>query len=193
MHLHDILAEEFKRFGTQPLSIFETGTIRGRGEASFVGDGHSTLFFGRHTAEHGGSVTTIDLHTATVKEVISGEERLVGHVFPIEGNSMRILPRLLRLNGQSFDVAFLDSDNDPQLLMHEFWIAEQLVKPGGLIMVDDVRMPHHTDMQSSQAKKGDFVWPWLRENGYTHRCHEREGWAGYRTGVLVIESWHRAP
>lgn len=186
MHLHEILKNELDtRFGSnKPLRIVETGTIRGTGVAAETGDGWSTQFFARRVLASGGyEVVSIDLNTKTVPMALKPEELRV--VKLLEGHSIAWLAHLnetVHRDGH-FDVVFLDSDNDPQLIFHEFLIAEQLVEPNGLIMIDDVAMPHHPP----DAKKGAIVWPYIKERGYTHRCIERHGWADYKTGVLIIE------
>lgn len=186
MHLHDILKTELDmRFGeNKPLRIVETGTIRGTSEPSRVGDGWSTQFFARRVlATRGYEIVTIDLNTKTVPMALSKEELSVTKI--LEGHSIGWLSWLAKRVDRDgyFDVVFLDSDNDPQLILHEFLIAEHIVEPHGLIIVDDVSMDGHT----FGARKGDLVWPLVKTEGYTHRCIEREGWAGYRTGVLIIE------
>lgn len=186
MHLHEILKTELDaRFGpNKPLRIVETGTIRGTHEPSRIGDGWSTQFFARRVlASRGYEVVTIDLNTKTVPMVLSKEEMSVARC--LEGNSIGWLSFLAKRVDRDgyFDVVLLDSDNDPQLIYHEFLIAEHLVEPHGLIIIDDVAMEGHT----FGARKGEIVWPEIKAQGYTHRCIEREGWAGYRTGVLIIE------
>lgn len=186
MHLHDILRSEFAKFGHNALRIVETGTIRGTNEPSRVGDGWSTQFFAHWLAEHdGGELIAIDLHTATVPMVLTEDE--MKRVVLRQGHSIAELSHLLSMRDTlDVDVAFLDSDNDAQLILHEFMIARELVCKGGLIIIDDVHMPHHPSAEP-RAKKGDLVWPYVRELSLPHRVHEREGWASYRAGVLVIE------
>ena len=183
MHLHDILCVEFKRFDEQPINIVETGTIRGTTEASRVGDGWSTQFFAQHVRKFGGKVFAIDLKPDTVPMVLSGDE--MQYVQLVTDHSISALTRLVSQRHE-IEVAFLDSDNDAQLIFHEFLIAEQLVKAGGLVIVDDVRLPDQL-LDDHAALKGERVWPWLKEYEYEHRIYTRDGWAGYRTGVLVIE------
>lgn len=188
MHLHEILDHELGRFDERAINIIETGTIRGRGVASEIGDGYSTLFFAKHVQEHGGRLVAIDLNTKTAQLVLE-DHKALDAVTLHEGHSISWMAHelLSLIEEPDFDVAFLDSDNDPQLVFHEFLIAEKLVRRGGLIIVDDVRMDHHTEGEPTLAKKGDIVWPYVKRHGYTWRIHEREGWATYKTGVLVIE------
>lgn len=180
MHLHDILRSEIEaRFGTNLLNIVETGTIRGTSEPSRVGDGWSTQFFAQWPYLN--HLDAIDLNTKTVPLVLTTSE--MRSVRLHEGHSISKLSFMLVSGGHDYDIAFLDSDNDAQLILHEFLIAEHLVDADGLIIIDDVRMPEHPE----GAKKGDLVWPWIKEHGYKWHIREREGWAGYKTGVLVIE------
>ncbi len=186
MHLHDIFRLELdKRFGTKPLTILETGCIRGRGEASEIGDGYSTKFFASLVASRGGRLTSIDLNTKTVPLVLTPTE--MERVTLYEAHSIQQMAALVNDRHDDYDVVFLDSGDDPTLILHEFFLAEQLVRDGGIIVVDDVRMPHHTEGEPTLAHKGDLVWPWVQKHGYEWRIHERIGWATYKTGVLFIE------
>lgn len=191
MHLHDILDLELtelqQRLGgsTKSISIIETGTIRGMSEPSRVGDGWSTLFFAKFAKKSGGRVVSIDLNTKTAERVLR-DEGLIEYVLLNEQHSVKSLAEHAACLSK-FDVAFLDSDNDPQLIFHEFLIAELLVCKGGLIMVDDVRLTHHTSGDSALAKKGDLLLPYLNRNSYSVRTYERQGWADYKTGVIAID------
>jgi predicted O-methyltransferase YrrM len=83
-------------------------------------------------------------------------------------------------SGPLFDVAYLDSDNDAQLILHEYFLARHLVKKGGLIMVDDV------DMDSPVVLKGHAVVPWLDQHGIPYTIQTRTG-DKLKTGVLTMQ------
>jgi predicted O-methyltransferase YrrM len=181
MHLHEILTAEFNRFGNAPLNIIETGTIRGDSEASRLGDGWSTLWFAERRARCGGELLSIDLDVSTAATVLA-EHGVADGVELEQGHSIDRLAFRCR-RGRRWDVILLDSDNDAQLILHEFLIAQHLVTDGGLVMIDDVRMPN----QPIGALKGDQVWPYIKKRGLAHHIVEREGWNGYRTGVLTVQ------
>lgn len=181
MHMHDILADHLATArGLRPegyeLQILETGTIRQDTEAHRLGDGWSTVAFAGHVAEHGGHVTSIDLEVDTARKVLD-RERLLDHVTLRQGYSIDWLASMLSA-GQRFDVILLDSDNDAQLILHEFMIARKLLNRPGLIMVDDV-VPGSRDVV-----KGHELVPWLAGNGTEYSITERTG-GGVRSGVLA--------
>ena len=191
MHLHDILNQELIRFGVDtPIRVVETGTIRdAREETGAVGDGWSTLYFAerhkRTAARYTTDFVSIDLDTTIADEVLRARG-LRNHVYLDQGHSISKLTALaigLGLDHTGYDVAFLDSDNDAKLIFYEFLIAQNIVRHGGLIIIDDVRMPHHP----VGAFKGDVVWPHVKEQGFKHHVVERDGWNGYKAGVLIIE------
>jgi predicted O-methyltransferase YrrM len=189
MHLHDILDQELARFEDKPIRVVETGTIRdAREETGHGGDGWSTIYFAerhkRTAARYTNDFVSIDLDTSIAESVLRARN-LRNHVYLVRGHSIWELASLAvaaGLNNQVYDVAFLDSDNDAKLIFHEFLIAQHLVRAGGLIIIDDVRMPHHP----VGAFKGDIVWPYVQKHALKHHIVEREGWNGYKAGVLVI-------
>jgi predicted O-methyltransferase YrrM len=208
MHLSEILKTELAKLrdrmraeggattaDTVELDIVETGTIRNPGDAYRVNDGWSTLTFAEEVAEQGGTLTAIDLDVSAAEGVLSARGLLEGVTF-FEGHSIDILPGMLAnayarakkandghvfLGGDGFvDVAFLDSDNDAALILHEYLIVKRMVRSPGLIMVDDV------DVDSTGVVKGHQIVPWLEREGTPYRTEMRHG-DGYRTGVLIIE------
>jgi hypothetical protein len=182
MHLTEILERELAKFGARNLSVVETGTIRGDAEASRIGDGWSTLWFAERNRFEGtpAQVISIDLVTHVADKVLE-QHGVRDRVILVEDHSIAALARLERA---SFDVVFLDSDNDAQLIKHEFLIALALVKPGGVILIDDCAF---VEKPPTGALKGELVIPYLKDTQMPYRQIEREGWRGYKTGVLVIE------
>jgi hypothetical protein len=184
-HLSEILKTELaafrERIGENTLDIIETGTIRNTGEAYRVNDGWSTLTFAEDIAEHGGSYVGVDLNTDAAKEVL-GERLVELDIELITGHSIDVLSDMLAHTADlgRFDVAFLDSDNDAGLILHEYLVVSRLMNSPGLIMVDDV------DPRSSGVVKGHQLMPWLDAHGTPYRLEIRHG-DGYETGVLVIE------
>jgi hypothetical protein len=184
-HLSEILRRELATFrekaGQDDLAIVETGTIRNTGEEYRVNDGWSTLTFAEEIAEHGGSLLGIDLDTSAAAEVLG--KRLVDLDIELaSGHSIDVLASLLAHAADlgQFDVAFLDSDNDAGLILHEYLIVKNLMNSPGLIMVDDV------NLTSTGVVKGHQIVPWLDAHGVPYRLEIRHG-DGYETGVLVIE------
>ncbi len=181
MYMHDILANHLATIrGMRPegyeLQILETGSIRQDTEAHRLGDGWSTLAFAENVIKHGGHVTSVDLDVSTARQVLT-REGVIDDVTLRQGHSIDWMASMLG-SGQRFDVILLDSDNDAQLILHEFMIAQKLLQRPGLIMVDDV-VPG-----SKEVVKGHQLLPWLdmlcRQYGIT----ERTG-GGVRSGVLA--------
>ena len=134
------------------------------------------MAFAEHVAEHGGHVTSIDLDVDTARRVLD-REQLLDDVTLRQGYSIDWLASMLEA-GQRFDVILLDSDNDAQLILHEFMIAQKLLNRPGLIMVDDV-VPG-----SKEVVKGHQLLPWLAGRGIEYSITERTG-GGVRSGVLA--------
>lgn len=206
-HLSEILKAELARLRERiaataedaetsaPLSIVETGTIRNTGENYRVNDGWSTLTFAEDIQGHGGSLVTIDLDVSAAREVLTSRgldyvvsfheghsiDALSGMLANAYGSAKRTSGGKLTLGGVGFvDVAFLDSDNDAALILHEYLLVRRMVRSPGLIMVDDV------DMRSTDVVKGHGIVKWLEAEGTPYRLEKRHG-DGYETGVLVIE------
>lgn len=187
MTLRDILkADLLAKFGPdRPLTICETGTIRGDRVEEREGDGWSTIFFAERVKRlhmtDSRAVVSIDIAVEAADKVLT-EQGLRDWVELRQGYSVDHLAFALS-KGQRYDVILLDSDNDAELILHEFMIAQYLINAGGTIFIDDVRLTHHAD----DARKGLLVWPWILDHRLPHRVYERGGWNGYRTGVLAVD------
>ena len=180
MHMHDILGEQLQRFATAfeltDLEILETGTIRQDTPEHQAGDGWSTLAFARWAEQYGGHVTSIDLHVATAAKVLA-REKVDDYVTLRPGYSIDWMASMLKA-GQEFDVILLDSENDGQLILHEFMLAMKLLRRPGLLLVDDV-VP-----QSRAILKGELLVPWLDDHGMDYSLIPRTG-GGVQSQVLA--------
>jgi predicted O-methyltransferase YrrM len=185
MHMHEIIERELTTFcaatgqDVKTLQVLETGTIRQDTEAHRLGDGWSTVAFARAVGdkEGYGHVTSIDLHIETAEKVIE-REGLADYVTLLKDYSINRMARMLAM-AQQFDVILLDSENDAQLILHEFMIARQLLRRPGLFLVDDV-VPGPRDVV-----KGQLLLPWLAEHHMEYSITERTG-GGVRSGVLAM-------
>jgi predicted O-methyltransferase YrrM len=178
MHVSELIRE---KLGTRKnLQILETGTIRADGDTYQSNDGWSTLTFAEHVNMHGGSVWSVDLDTSVAERVLE-RYGVANGVRLHAGHSIEVLSNwVMGFSGPLFDVAYLDSDNDAQLILHEYFLARHLVKKGGLIMVDDV------DMDSPVVLKGHAVVPWLDQHGIPYTIQTRTG-DKLKTGVLTMQ------
>lgn len=177
-HLNELLAAELARFGDKSLQILETGTIRGDEDRYHANDGWSTLTFAEHVGLNGGRVTSIDLDVSTADRVLirHGVREFVDLV---QGHSVDVLAGLVRAR-KNFDVILLDSDNDADLILHEYFLAKRLFRSPGLLLVDDV------ELDSTGVVKGHKIVPQLTAEGVDFRILTRTG-DGYSTGVLVCD------
>lgn len=183
MRQEDILIREMDRLRNKldrrELHVLETGSIRNTGEPYRRGDGWSTLAFAVQTQIFGGSTTSIDLNVDAAHQVLT-DNGVRRQVSLIPGYSIDVLAALLDESKTRFDLILLDSDNDPNLILHEYFIAKRLLRGGGVIIVDDV------DPQSTTVMKGHALQPWLDEHGVEYHIQQREG-NGFTTGMMVID------
>lgn len=189
-HMHRIIENELQLFRNRfypdrpdaGLAILETGTIRVDSEAHRQGDGWSTEAFARDCMGRAeGTVTSIDLDTSVADRVLTRlSPNLRSLVTLRQGYSIEWMASMLEA-GQRFDVILLDSDNDPTLILHEYMLAEKLLRRPGLILIDDV-VPG-----STAIRKGELLVPWL-ERERPHRefvINQRTG-NGFTSGVLSV-------
>lgn len=168
--MNELLIQELDalraRRGYDELAILETGCIRVEDPSYRDSDGWSTLAFAGYTQTHGGTLTSIDLDTSVAKRVLENEGVGSRTTF-IEGYSIEQLAQLVA-SKREFDVIMLDTENDAQLILHEYLVAKRLVSPGGLIIFDDIDMSN-----MSGAVKGHAVVPWLDGEGVVYRMEQR--------------------
>jgi predicted O-methyltransferase YrrM len=165
------------RLGRRQLRILETGSIRADTAEYETGDGWSTLHFARQVAEHGGTFTSVDLDTSVAVRVLDALG-VAGYVDLVQADSIDLLAGLVAAWDRArLDVAYLDSDNDAGLILHEFLLVRRLLNSPGLLLVDDV------DLDSATVVKGHKLVPWLNAAGVPFRVERRDGGAG----VLVAD------
>lgn len=186
MHMSDLLNAELaivrERLGKADLRILETGCIRNDSERYRINDGWSTLTFAEHVHQFGGTHVSIDLDIAAAQRVLKRFNLENGDIALLPGYSIDVMTHLLVQEGPySKDVILLDSDNDPNLILHEFFIAQRMLTPGGVILIDDVGL----DDSSTDGTKGRAVLPWAHKHGLKYRMETRHG-DGYVTNVVVM-------
>jgi predicted O-methyltransferase YrrM len=175
--ISDSLAELRRRTGWGPLHILETGTIRNSDEEYRTGDGWSTLAFAEDIAVHGGTLTSVDLDTTHAEKVLEDQGQME-QVNLLTGYSIDVLGRMLAKK-QRYDVIFLDSDNDSQLILHELMLARLMARRGALLMLDDIDLEGRSD-----AVKGLRAIPYLEAAGIEYKILTRDG-GTHRTGFCV--------
>jgi hypothetical protein len=200
MHMNELLNGELTaladKVGSKSLHILETGCIRNGGEQYRVNDGWSTWTFAKWVKENGGSTQSIDLDVSVAHMVLTRdglmtekpgleptqEGTIITSLVRLhQGYSVDVMAEMLEVGGaKQFDLILLDSDNDPDLILHEFFIAKHLIQPGGLILIDDV------GGTEGDATKGDAIVPWAQTHSIPYRTLTRTG-DGYVTNVVVLE------
>jgi predicted O-methyltransferase YrrM len=106
--------------------------------------GLSALFLAGAVRERGGRHVAVDPFQ---RESWNGaglrtlrEAGVADHVEVIEEESQLALPRLVS-EGREFDLAFVDGDHRFEGVFLDLYYMTRLVKPGGVIVVDDTWMP----------------------------------------------------
>jgi predicted O-methyltransferase YrrM len=93
----------------------------------------------------------------------------------IEEESQLALPRLVS-EGRSFDLAFIDGDHRFESALLDLYFMTRLVRPGGLIVMDDMWLPSirtavaYAERNLELALEADAIpnafrwrrWPWRR-------------------------------
>jgi len=192
-----------------PLRILETGTIRGETDNYATDDGWSTLCFVDWVKEHGGWVESIDLDIDTAVRVLQQKRGLFTdildsptrsrvahwqkrfdpeHEWNVGLNRAHSIDYLVGALADAYPgvdgpdgthLAYLDSDNDPTLILCEYLLVTRLMPSGGIVLVDDVNLA-----AGSESLKGHAVVPWLERHNQPFTIVQRQG-QGYRTGVLI--------
>src|SRR5262245_34915857 len=166
MNLHDLLTMELAKL-PRPLRVVETGSIRNDDISRRDDDGWSTLWFAQ---QENVSLHSIDLDVSAAGRVLERNGGPRG-VTLVQGHSILGLATLIGSFGAgSFDVAFLDSSNDPELILHEFLTALVLVRNGGMILIDDVAIETKPYTGGTQ---GSSVIEHCRLNQLPYRLCER--------------------
>jgi predicted O-methyltransferase YrrM len=167
------------------MTIVETGTIRSTEPVYADDDGWSTVCFAEWVRDHAGVVVSIDLDVSAARKVLAEKDLLLsgtgvttGSVQLLDGTSEHWLGELTRPDGE-IHVAFLDSDNDPDLILREFEIVRKRMPAGAVLMVDDVDL-----RPGAEARKGLAIAPWLEQHGWEYTIAGRRG-RGVSTGVLI--------
>ncbi len=181
----EIINEELpafmKRTGKETLRVLEVGVLRNMDADHEGGDGHSTLAFARLLNKHPGSeYVGIDLKPHAARLAV--DELGLGEFCQFfAGDSVRVMTEL-NLDGEKFDVIYLDADNDGAATMREYLLALDLVDRPGLIMGDDMNTDH------SQVRKGRVLIPFLIEDGAEYTIRKRSTpWPGDVREILVQE------
>ena len=104
----------------------------------------SALFFCRAVIGRGGSHVAIDPFQESswggAGLMVLEEAGVRDHVEVIEEESQLALPRLVS-EARTFDIAFVDGDHRFESALMDLYFMTRLVRPEGLIVMDDMWMP----------------------------------------------------
>lgn len=73
----------------------------------------------------------------------------------IEGGSEEVLPRLMA-DGKQFDMGLIDGLHTADQTMLDFYFMDRLIRPGGIIVIDDVGMPAVNKIARYVATYGNY-------------------------------------
>jgi predicted O-methyltransferase YrrM len=96
---------------------------------------------GQPGAQHTAIDPTEDVAWSNAGRRLVEQAGLEGLVEVVEENSHSVLPRWFDEGRRDFDIAFIDGDHRYDPCFVDIFYAERLVKPGGLIVLDDMWMP----------------------------------------------------
>lgn len=180
-HFSQLLTNELHAFRERTqrphLKILETGSIRNEAEEYHQNDGWSTLTFAQYTEAYGGSLTSVDLDIKAADAVLT-RYGLRDAVNLVEQHSIDFLAGEVAA-GARYDVILLDSENDADLILHEYLLAKNLGP--GLVLVDDV------EPGSSTVVKGQKLLPLVEAAGVRSRLLRRTGAGDFSVGVLALD------
>lgn len=135
--------------------IVETGTTRGKLGGGVVGDGWATVAFGWYCRKYGGEVYTVDILEEAIEECKKITEEYEDVINYIVGDSVEFL--------QSFegviDFLYLDSSDNPQIILNELLVAYDKLSSAAIIVIDDTH-------DSMSVGKGVLACKHLLENGW---------------------------
>lgn len=165
-----------------PVSIVETGCMRDPG--NFSGDGCSTLLFDRYVQCNGGTVTSIDIDSASI-------ERCRGHVNGqttlINEDSLTALARLAK-GKPRIDLLYLDSLYDAEHIMKEFDAILPALDSSTLVVVDDCPRLLLTPPKKPEIMgKGALLAKYAEAIGATQMFSAYQaGWVGMAKGETKV-------
>jgi hypothetical protein len=180
-HFSHLLTDELhaysERTGRTDLAILETGSIRNEAEEYHQNDGWSTLTFAQHVKAFGGSITSVDLDITAADAVLT-RHGLRDTVNLVQQHSIEFLAGEVAA-GARYDVILLDSENDADLILHEYLLAKKLGP--GLVLVDDV------EPGSPAVVKGHKLLPLIQATEVPWRMLRRTGAGHFSVGVLALD------
>jgi predicted O-methyltransferase YrrM len=152
--------------------------------------GMSALFLCQAVLRHGGRHVAVDPYQ---RESWNGaglrtlrEADVEGLVEVIEEESQLALPRLVG-EGREFDFAFVDGDHRFEGVFLDLYFMTRLVKPGGLVVVDDMWMPSvRMAVAYVERNLGVTIKPDALPNGFRWRRRSLNRGVPSGTGDIAV-------
>lgn len=152
------------RYEFGPLVIVETGTIRNTAPEYITGDGHSTHIIAKNIQVPPDTFYSIDLDIAVAERYLQSLN-LSDKVNLIKSDSVQYLHSF----NKPIHLAYLDSANDPVVVLNEFKAVESKIVKRGYVIIDDC-VPG-----SLELLKGNQAIPYAKSKGYKINLTDRQG------------------
>lgn len=142
------------------ITIIETGTTRGVLGGGFRGDGWATLLWAWYADLHDSFVHTIDIDQKCLDEC----KRLTEENKNIEYVCMDAL-KFLKDFDKPVHLVYLDSAQNPNVMLEEFLAIEKRIVDNGYILLDDAGVGFKP-RENKKVKSGkcDILGPYLLEH-----------------------------
>lgn len=157
----EVLQQEY---GNDPITIVETGCIRGTSDESKMGDGWSTLNWEFYAKQTNSTVYVVDINAEHIKR----SQQIVPESEHVKYTLSDSVEYLKNFEG-GIDLLFLDSFDycgDAENIkachnhsLNEVKAAWNKLNPKCFVLIDDV-------FNSAWAGKGELTIPYLLENGF---------------------------
>lgn len=152
----DIIKTLINMLDVDYINALETGTIR-----TYTERHESTRWLGENIKN--GKLISVDIEPKHIK-VSKDICKHLNNIEWIQGDSLEVLKKQ---EESKFDFILLDSVNDKDHIFEEFKLALNLIKLGGIIMIDDFGVGidnNIPDRSQPAAVKGVKVFNVLKEN-----------------------------
>jgi glycosyltransferase involved in cell wall biosynthesis len=166
------LCEVMRRMPRGRIVVVETGTLRDPSPKARITDGWSTYCLAEQLAARnvpGSQIYSIDInpdHIAVSKRIVP--RQMHPWVTWITSDSCAAIERL---QCDVIDLLYLDSSDDPRLILSEFEVARPKLRRHSIVVVDDTG-PYHVGPEG----KGSMVIPALRRQGWKVERRDNDDW-----------------
>lgn len=122
--------------GPNPVTIVETGTTRGKLGGGIRGDGWATLAWGWYCKKYGGRTYTIDRNPSAIDNCRKITVQFSECIEYRLGESCAEIAAIR----WPIDLLYLDSGDDPALILRELEAAFGRLAPASVVTIDDTKI-----------------------------------------------------